>query len=258
MSESTLSLSFTNLKTEVGFFLGYGRSGWTADQTSEIESLVQAGVRRVYYPIGTGPNAGYEWSWLRPTVTLEIVAGDGDYDLPDNFGRLIGNLHYAPGIIQAEIKIISLESILELRSRLDESSPPWFAAVRPKTQAKSVGQRWEILFYPKPDANYTLYCNFEAYSGILSTDYPYPLGGMELSELYVESCLAVAEQRANDESGLHGQVYQALLIDAIARDRKRGARFFGPMGDHESEVDAEFHRSGDQSPYPVTYKGVLI
>ena len=259
MAESTLSIAFADLKSEVGYFLGYGRTvaSFTAAQSALVIALVQSGVRRVYYPTAAGPDSGYEWSWLRPTTTLSITANDGDYDLPDSFARILGNFHYAADVMQPEIKQISAEQILELRSSSDQNDDPWFFAVRPKAfPSTAVGQRWEVIFYPEPNAARTLYYSYEAYSGVLSDTVTYPLGGMQLAELYIESCLAVAEQKVKDAAGLHSQAYQALLADAIARDRKRGAKWFGSMGHKETEYE-EFHHGDTATPYPVTYKTIV-
>jgi hypothetical protein len=80
---------------------------------------------------------------------------------------------------------------------------------------------------------------------------------MELSELYLESCLAVAEMRMNDTVGLHNQQYHQLLLSSIARDQKRGARYFGQMGNKEVIFD-EFKRGFTGAVYPITYNGELI
>ncbi|GAG52808.1 unnamed protein product, partial [marine sediment metagenome] len=92
MTESGLSIGWTELQKEVGFFLGYGRTvdNWSAAQTAEIAVIVQSGYRRVLYPMAVNAETpGYEWSFLRPTTPLAIIADDGDYDLPDDFGRMI-------------------------------------------------------------------------------------------------------------------------------------------------------------------------
>jgi len=334
MAESGLSLGWSDFKKEVGWFMGYGRdpTAWSEDQTSEIESIVQSGVRRVYYPVSQTPGiAGYEWSWLRPTsiiylgasgsdgtitgdqfdsatytnwvtqgittddtvtisavgsgdtpldeytissvaigaITLGSSPGDGssltflvgrspaNYSLPDDFGRLIGELHFKPDDQYAAVKVCSVADMLEMRAIEDRTGAPAFAAVRPKAWDRTTGQRWEILFWPRPDTSYTLYCEYEAYSGALSDSYPYPLGGMELAELYIESCLAVAEQRFNDEVGLHTQAYQAFLTDAVTRDRKRSARYYGRMG--QPKTHRERRARGDTGgTYPITYSGELI
>jgi len=257
MAESGLSIGWTELQQEVGGFLGYGRANWNAAQTAEIAAIVQSGVRRVYYPMGIPEVAGYDWSWLRPTTTLAItLAGGYDYDLPDDFGRLIGKLHYGPDENYAPIQLIPLDRLLQMKVREDREDTPYYAAIRRKTEDRTTGQRWELLLWPKPDASYTLYYSYEAYSGPLSDSYPYPLGGMSLAELFIESCLAVAEQRLNDEIGVHTQTYQALLLDAVQRDKKHSPTYFGYMGHTEYQVERRLH--GDVSPYSIIYKGQSI
>ena len=45
MAEPTLSLTYTDLTEAVGHFLGYGgtTANWSADQTAEIDDIVQSG-----------------------------------------------------------------------------------------------------------------------------------------------------------------------------------------------------------------------
>lgn len=257
MAESGLSLGFSELRQAIGFFLGYGRTiaDWGTAEAALIGVMVQAGVRRVYYPPAINESTlAHEWSFLKPTATLAIVADDGDYDLPDDFGSLSGELHYPAEENRVSIARIALGRILELRSRNDKNDAPVYAAIRYKESDGSGGQRQEILFWPEPSDDWTLSYSYEAYSGELSDTYPYPLGGMQLAELYTESCLAVAEQRVNNEAGLHTQLFQALLVDAIARDGKRGAKIFGQMG--HTELPYERIRHGDTGgTYPVTYDG---
>jgi len=332
MSESALSVGFAELQQEIGDFLGYGRtiSSWNATQTTKVGVFVQAGVRRVYYPVGSN---GYKWSFLRPTTnlylgaaaadgvvsstsfdsatftnwvtqgivagtdTVDITAGTGptlaeyvisvvatgaltlssapgdgtsltfvvgrpvaNYDLPDDFGALVGNLHFATEENRRQIAIVPLSQILERRARYDLVQAPQLAAIRYKDSDGSDGQRQEILFWPRPDTYYNLWYTYEVYSGALTDSYPYPLGGMQMAELYIESCLAVAEQRENQEAGLHTQLFQALLEDALARDRARGGKMFGQMGHREILDDrGRYWPHGYAgSPYPMTYKGSSI
>jgi hypothetical protein len=326
MAESGLSIGYPELIGEVGKFLRVGYKAYddySAAQKVLLNNIVQSGVRRVYYPPATiAGSAAYEWSWLRPTSTLDtegaystgtvtIVDGvvtladgtfpawaegatllvdnesytvdsrDGDdqitledltvdadagttyslvhsyiYDLPDDFGRIFDSLHYAANLHRASIDIISVSQLLGKRSEWDLTGYPEHAAIRYKASDRTDGQRQEVLFYPTPDVDLTLYYEYEAYSGVLSTTYPYPLGGMQLAELYLESCLAVAESRVNQEMGIHNQQFQMLLIDAIQRDMKRGAKNFGKMGQPDTERMA-FKRGYDSS-YFITYKGERI
>lgn len=262
MAESTLTLGWVDLKKAVGHHLNFGSTpgNWTSAQTTEIELLVQTGYRRVLYPAHLPQVAGYEWSFLRPTTTLAIVADDGDYDLPDDFGRLIGEFHYAPDKHYASIRRISEAALLDMRSARDYNGHPNFAAFRFKSSDQSSGQRQEVLFYPEPDASYTLYYAYDAYTGVLSDSYPYPLGGMQMSEVYKEACLAAAEIRNGDEYGIHNQMFERLLLDAITRDRKRGAQMFGNMGQPVTSEE-EATRRGRKlygSRYDLTYKGSQV
>lgn len=190
-------------------------------------------------------------------ITFSIGRDPCDYTLPDDYGRIIGNLHFDTESRYREIQIVPLARILELRARYDHSSWPRYAATRPLASDGSSGQRQEILFYPKADTYYPLSYAYEAYQGALSDANPYPLGGMQMSELYIESCLAVAEQRVNDEAGLHTQAYQALLIDAVARDSKKGPHTYGQMG-HREKYYPRWPHGYTESPYPIRYKGNLI
>jgi hypothetical protein len=257
MAESSLSLGWTELKQEVGDFLGYGRGSspsWSTAKEATIERIVQSGVRNVYYPpaLVTRPDEhkilGYEWSWLRPFTTLSLVADTGDYDMDDNFGRLYGEFHFAADQHRRSIAIVSVADLLDMRSSSDTTGAPIYAATRYKSSDGSTGQRQEALFYPTPDTAYTLSYQYEAYSGQLSDSYPYPLGGMHYSELYVESCLSVAELRMNGEIGVHHTQYEALLVDAVLRDRKHGAKQFGQMG-HQDRVSGVFRRANSTVYY---------
>lgn len=344
MAESTLSLAWADLKSEVGFFLGYGRTvaNFTTAQDAEVELLIHAGVRRVFFPPAMqGVEAGYEWSWLRPTTTLYLGAAGTDgviasttsftsatftnfetigittddyvsvsdagsssvtvgeysiasvsgatitldnpstrtgtptpldgtgltfritrdaanYTLPDGVKRIIGDLHYATAEYRPGITVVSVSQILEMRAGYDRTGYAEFAAIRYKTSDQTDGQRQEILFYPRPDAFRILSYEYEVLQGSLTDAANYPLGGMALSELYVESCLAVAEQRSNDEIGLHNQIFQTLLADAIERDRKQSAQNYGAMGDTEISDLRRFRRGLTGASYSYSYDGTRI
>jgi hypothetical protein len=331
LSESGLSIGFPDLKSEVGFHLGYGRGvvkAWSADELSEIEVIVHSGVRRVYYPPAVSDQlAGYDWSWLKPTTTLSIqgkynigtvtvasgvvtltAAGtfpswaasaeflvdgtwytvdtrDGDnqitlddtsvdadalstyslnqiyYDLPDDFGRFASTLHYEPDQYRSSIQIIAVSQLLQMRSSTNLTGNPKYAAVRFKSATPAaIGSRQEVLFFPIPDESHTLFYEYEAYSGALTDSLPYPLGGMQMAELYIASCLAVAESRLDDAPGVHNADFSRLLVDAIVRDRKRGAKVFGQMGHKErlGGYDYMFRRGWTGGTYPISYKGESI
>lgn len=325
--ESGLSVGFPEMKQEVGFLLGYGRSGWTSAQETEIEGYVHSGVRRVYYPpkvidpTGQLDTSGYEWSWLKPwttlatslpysTGTVTIASGvvtlasgtfpswaadgtiqvsgssytvstrDSDtqvtlddttataaagtsykltrdvYALPSDLGRIIGVMNFPLNEYREAITSIPFQELMEMRASIDLTGQPYHFAERWKPGTFTTGQRKELAFYPTPDTVWRLHYQYEAYTGKLTSSAPYPLGGMKLSELYLESCMSVAETRVFDEPGVHTREFEALLLDAIRRDSKNTGKNFGFMGHVESyRDDIVFRRGWTGGTYPITYDG---
>jgi len=258
VSESALSLKYADLMSEVGRFLGLGSdaSAWSGDNRDMIDRCVQSGVRQFYYPPAIeGIEVGYEWSFLNPTTTIVTVIGDREQDLPDDLGRIVGNIHYAASVQSTPIYMISEHRMLALGQQDAGNGRPTYATVRYKAGTTAdEGQRLEVVWWRAPDAAYTLTYRYEAYVGKLSSTRPFVLGGMKHSETVVESCLAVAEQRVNDEKGLHWDRFAASLATSIALDRKVGARYFGQMGSPEliaEETDLSCRSNGT-----ITYKGV--
>jgi hypothetical protein len=183
------------------------------------------------------------------------------YDLPDDFGRFASTLHYEPDQYRSSIQIIAVSQLLQMRSSTNLTGNPKYAAVRFKSATPAaIGSRQEVLFFPIPDESHTLFYEYEAYSGALTDSLPYPLGGMQMAELYIASCLAVAESRLDDAPGVHNADFSRLLVDAIVRDRKRGAKVFGQMGHKErlGGYDYMFRRGWTGGTYPISYKGESI
>ena len=290
MAESTLSLSITELRKQIGRFMGYGlnptHASLSADAQADIDAIMGSGLRQVYFPALLGERYAHKWSWLMPTTTLTtsapystgtvtIVDGvvtlaggtfptwaaDGEliiagvtytvntrdsgtqvtlddltldaaalttYELvramqtmPDDFGGLLSPLVYLPGNSQYGRPLVQgdHDMIYAKRQWSDATSPPAFFAIRPKTFTAATGQRFEILFWPVPDAAYILTYRYRVRPNTLgSSEYPY--GGVENSELFLASCLAKAEERRNDGPGpLHAKFLETLQA-AIAFDRE--------------------------------------
>jgi len=258
MSESSLTIGYPELLQEVGEFLGFDRdtSQWSAEQTAQVDRYVQSGYRQFLYPPAfDGIEAGYEWSFLKPAGSVATVADAGEVDLPYDFDQLIGDLTYDPGYHCASVMQVSQGRILAWRQNSSATGRPCYAAVRYKESDGSAGQRQELMLYPTPDAAYTLNFRYNAFTGKLSTALPYPLGGMRYAEVLIESCLAVAEQRADDERGLHWESFLRLLADATARDKKNSARYFGQMGGGDLSKSPAYPYRTPGENYPITYKG---
>ena len=261
MAESTLSISYQDLLSDVGLFLGYPSDPelQSKEQRAELDRYIQSGLRQYYYPPAMeGLEAGYKWSFLTPTATLDTVADQSENDLPDACGRVLGDFVYAEGTYYPTIPQVSEARMLALRQDALSGSQPLFCTVRYKTEDRTLAasQRLEVAWWPTPTTAYTLTYRYEAYSGKLTEALPYPLGGMKYAELILSSCLAVAEHRANDERGTHWDEFQRLLLAGVALDRRGGAETFGFMGG--TDMDLGLDRRGGDCIYPngtVSYNG---
>lgn len=233
----TLAASYSDLFGVVAAFLGYDAAHLTDAQTAEVDSYIQSGVRNFYYPpkIGDGVDENFEWSFMRMSGEVDAVAGIADFKMPDGFGRVAGQIAVA-GDDEPMLPVIPYGDLMRMRTR-GEKGRPRFAAVSAANSFGARGQEKTLHLYPTPDKDYTLNFVCDSDTGKISRDKrPFPLGGAMFSELVTESCLAVAEQRANDEDGLHTRKFAELLVSSIARDRKSSAQDFGDIGDPEARV----------------------
>ena len=259
MAESTLSISLTDLRVEVSRYLGYPKvyTDLSTSQATDVDGIINSGTRQFYFPPASEiVDPSFEWSFMRPTTTLDTVADQYEYDMADDFGHIVGEIYYDSDNLQRPVKIVSVGTILELRSDCDDTGRPRVAAPNWKPSNGTDGQRQELLMYPTPDAAYTLTYRYEAYSGQLTASLPYALGGMKHSETLISSCLAVAEQRINGEKGVQSEAFLRNLATSVERDRKSGAQVFGNMGDHgdRSGYGDRFDPRFGSSNYEITYK----
>ena len=261
-TESTLSLSYADIRKEIGWFLFGERtsSNWTSDEGSQIDDIVKSGLRNFYHPAPSqqAPK-GYKWSFLEPTTTLSTVANTSDYTLSADFGGLIGPMTYSaddsrwfPIEMTGESRI----RLLRQRDYTDLSSDPKLAAVRPITTDGSNGQRFQLMLYPTPDKAYTLSYRYHSLPGKIDSSYPYPKGGEAHAETILESCLAVAEARMDNNAGIHAAAFQNRLNASIAYDKMmhtpdyQGYNGDGSGGQFYSEQHNRFDNGG-----VVTYNG---
>lgn len=227
----TLQVSYSDLCDTVSRFLGYDPDNLTDAQEDEVDAYVQSGVRNFYFPPAVnGAEVGYEWSFMRPATTLTTVEDVGIAALPANLARIVGDIYFESTVYEPSAVQTSEHRVLSLLQSEPSTGAPRCFAVRFKQAYGTHGQVQEIVFWPTPDAAYTLAYRYEAYSGKLTDLNPCPLGGARFSELVTESCLAVAEQRANDERGLHTERFMQLLVAGVEMDRRNSARYYGNMG----------------------------
>lgn len=193
------------------------------------------------------------------TVTVTDV---GDYDLPDAFGRLDGPVQYATETGVVNIRQTNWSVILTARQRSSGTAGhPTICGVRPKAIDATVGQRYEILFYPQPDSIYALKLRYAVLPDAMTAGNLYALGGAEHTETLLASCMDQAQRRLNDSIADKQIDYKNKLMASIQRDLRHGAEHSGQMRDRSDDV---YEHTGHSGAYyndrviggQVTYEGV--
>ena len=239
-----MSIGYTQLLVEVGFYLGYGRDTtvWTAEQSANAAEMVRSGTRQFYWPppldvallesmnrtrfSKENPEAKIaivRWSFLSPQATMVVGTADFSYDLPADFGGAAKSFTFRDGATAAPLTSISEEHLRGLQAGNREAGRPEYYAVRPKASTGAGNQRWEVLLYPTPDKAYTLLYRYDVLPPMLSANNPYPLGGPAHADTLLASCLAVSEERTNDKSSVHRARFMVLLAASAQFDSTMAA-----------------------------------
>lgn len=160
-------------------------------------------------------------------TSLEVDAGTSyslgryAYDLPAAFSQFDGELE-CRSTADAMYGPISLSTAAEVRRRLaiePAFSYPDIVGVRAKEFDATVGQRYEALFHPAPDAAYTYWYSYRVTPSMLSSVNLYPLGGTEHGETIREACLAAAELAEIGQQGPHAAEFAVLLENSLSIDK---------------------------------------
>jgi hypothetical protein len=265
MAESTLTLCYVELKSAVSYFLfGNTDPGQLSSQEQDIcDECVQSGYRAFLYPPAIeGVEAGYEWTFMRPVSSIDTVADTADQDMPENFDRLVGNgfTFAANAQVAPVVADVGEGRIRNLRLAGTETGRPRVAGLRRKNNEGAEAQRWEVMWYPTPDAVYTLEFRFAVLvEALTETDEKvYPLGGLKHADTLRASCLAAADARVNDMyDGPKYQDFIRRLIGSIKRDKGESAKFFGEVGSQGQYENSSSH-FGVYSNYTLSVGGTQI
>ena len=205
-------------------------------------------------------------SALSSTDDTYSIEGDGDWNLPDDHGGIIGNLTFDATTIYPPVKQTSEQRIRTLRqdSFVDQTQRPYLFAVRPRLAAIAVGTtagtattRWEVMFWPKPDEAFTFHYRYvKMFEDITSDTHNFP-GGLRNAECILAACMAVAERFADPTTPVSGKQWEyfiEVLRGAVSLDRSEmTADNLGPNLDRS---DHRFHLHIHESSSAPTYLGV--
>lgn len=229
MAESSLSITYSQLQRHVGRYLGWDRdpTNWTSSQTTDFGDILAAGLRKFYFPMLPDGGQMFEWSFLRPRATLPLVIGDADYDLPDDCSGVIvpNSMTFSTGDAKRPLVKVDEAKIRSVQSTENAASAtPRYFAVRPKAHSPTTGLRWEVLFYPTPNAVLTVQYRYVVQPNTLDGTNIYPYGGAAHSHTIMSAVLAAAEAFMDDDAGgPHEKAFQEFLTASMRIDQEHGA-----------------------------------
>lgn len=182
------------------------------------------------------------------------------YDLPDDWGGIAGPMTFQPGTntFRRSIRLVSEVLIRQSRQYESFSSHPTVAATRVKSHDATVGTRYEILFYPAPDAIYAIQYQYKAAPNDLSKTNLYPLGGQAHAETIKAACLAAVERESDEVNGPRQAYYMERLQTSISIDRRENSpKFLGKNTDNSDQLRSSGYRydPSEITPYNGVYPG---
>lgn len=254
MPESTLSLTFAELKADVAEFIGYGSDpdSWDATQLARIKRCVEIGLRNFYWPVPQQGQGAFKWSFMEPVATLVTADGTEDYELPDDFGHIVGPLTYGQSESSVlHVRVIGEGQIREMRQTNTGEGQPRYAAIQTTVGDGGSGQRDTIMLWPTPDGEYNLTYRYAVLPDRLLDTRPYPLGGAAHAETIRQSCLAAAEREMNQEESVHARAFAERLVASMASDMQKAPDSLGVLMDNQRGLLAH------EPAYYVTYNGVV-
>jgi hypothetical protein len=228
----SLGTNYSELQRAVGRLLRISREpgAWQPNERADVDDILRSGLRRFYWhpPLTTSSLQGtsgeirklkqetpHTWSFLKPTQSLTLAAGTHTYDLPDDFGEMVdGTFIFTTD--QQPVALVGDEQIRQLQSQAARTGVPKYASI---SVLDGGATKYQVTFYPTPDAEYTVNYTYDIAPQDLSKTHPYPLGGPMHAETIVEACLAAAEKYLNDVEGLHEKKFLECLARSIVADQ---------------------------------------
>lgn len=256
-----LTIDLNYLKRLVGRHMGVTAhpGAWTSKQAEEVNEAVRGGLRRFYTPVVLpGEKYAHEWSFLRPKTTLQTVEDVWEYQLPEDYAFIDGPMTYDPGssTMYPPVRQVSEQQVRARHQQYEHTGRPELFAIRVKPDVDGSGTRWEIVFWPTPDDEYSLHYRYRSNPGLLSSGIAKPVGGMPHAQTVIESCLLAADALMGVKDVARQERYMELLRASVSHDRNANAPAgLGRIRDGSDGYDDGDWRDG-LSPQPVTYNGV--
>lgn len=265
--EPNLSLPRKKIVAQLALWLGFSRGVEYGDpaqsdyEKTVLDEFVDSGLRQVYSPPPLNGRV-HQWSFLHPIRSIAIGSGCKFVELPDDFAGLEGQIYLLSSGTQQWFPIeLHNETTVEREYALSPSStgPPKIAALTWEVGTHPThGQRASLRVWPATDQAYTLRVQYYFQPDATDGSKPYAYGGSAMSELYLESCLAIAESRLdNVAQGPRFQQFMIRLAAAIGADLLKQPEKLGYNGDNSDARRTGFGRRWihEMGTNPVTING---
>lgn len=268
MSESTLAMAKKDFQVKTAVYLGWGRGAdygepaWSDFQTYHLKEFVDTACREFYWPALPGGQA-YDWSFMRPVLTLQLPLGVVTLPLPDDFGGMEGELtlSVATNNRYLPVPFVNVGQVYERFSSDPQAvGYPIMVCVDPlKESPGPSGQRFQLHFWPTPDQVYQVQFQYYLLPDALSDDSPYAYGGASHTQTILQGCKAAAETALDDiPDGPHRALFRERLLASIEQDRRMKPQLMPYNGDRS---DWRRRMPGDRrmehylDSNPVTFDG---
>lgn len=167
------------------------------------------------------------------------IATSGRYRLPSDFGQVIDGFSFDTSNSYSPIQPASPQFIRDQWSLIGGATGvPAYWAIQPVTYVTTTGQLWDLLLYPIPQSDFTLYYRYRVNAAELSADADYPIGGAKHALTIQQAALAVAEKTRGDVDGPQWQHYLKMLASSIERDNDDRPNNLGYCGDQSDNRES--------------------
>lgn len=169
----------------------------------------------------------------------ECVEGQNHrYYLPDDFFGVI----HRPFTYGEDGPITSMEpstewKIRELRAGQDVSGQPTIYAVAPiNTSVTTDGDRWEAIFWPRPNILEAVQCRYQRYPNKLTTGTHRHVAGFQHDAAVLAAAKAEAELQQEGVEGAQSIAYDKALARSVMLDDKSTPVRIGGYGDRSFDT----------------------
>jgi hypothetical protein len=261
VADSTLRAAYDELRADVGYFLGFGRTpaDWNARQQADVDYVMRAGMRQFYF-------AGFSWSFLKPVADVflhaqsSIAALPGDYaamDSPITISVSSSSSFYSPLVLGP------WQAVYENERRMPDTFGIPICVCEEVTKGTTPdGQRMQLHFWPGADAEYTLTFQYRLNPDALSGAIPVAYGGAQHSQTLLASCRAAAERDIDgvpqgSPAAVHQPAFAQMLEESKQMDRRNKAMTVGYNRDRSDWKRRRFPGTTPRPLLPITVQGVL-